>query len=282
MYVNVVLTVLKLIFGYFAGSISLIADGYHSLSDLATDVAVLVGSKFSVKPADKNHPFGHGKFETFAALFVAIAVIIVGIGIIHETVDNILSSGKQLNSRMSWVAVIAIISLVSKEWLYKATMKIARITRSSAVEANAWHHRSDALSSLVVLFGAVVSLLGWHWGDLVAGMLVGLMIIIVGGKLGFDSIADLTDVSAGKEIIEDISKVLDNSAGIHDWHRLRVRRIGRELIMDLHVTIDGDLSVREGHKIIDKVEKQIYNTLSWPVQITIHLDPYPLTTADEG
>ena len=148
-----------------------------------------------------------------------------------------------------------------------------RKINSMALTANAWHHRSDALSSIVVLVGGATALLGWANGDIVAGMLVGLMVIAVGGKIGFEAIMELSEGSAGVETENRIRQVIAGFDEIIEWHRLRVRRIGRELMMDIHIVIDPDLTVRQGHEIADRVEQAVQEALDWPVNFTIHIEP---------
>ena len=268
---NLGLTLIKLFVGFTIGSIALVADGFHSLSDLATDFAVLVGTAIAVKPADHNHPFGHGKFETFTVVFVAVALILVGAGIVWEALRDVSKNAHA--GQGVWIVVVAFLSLVVKEWLYRATMKVAEQCRSSALRANAWHHRSDALSSVVVLVGGGATWLGWGYGDHIAGMLVGLMVIAVGGKLGFDAFRELSEASASQETISHINEIIGNLEEVRGTHRLRVRQIGRELIMDIHVVLDPELTIRQGHEIVRKVEDAISNGIEWPISVTVHVDP---------
>ncbi len=268
---NFGLSILKLAVGYLIGSLALIADGFHSLSDLGTDFAVLIGTAIAARPADKSHPFGHGKFETFAVIVVAIALVVVGGGIVWKAIATFGQHHETPNGR--WIIVVALISLVTKEWLFRATRVVADRCRSSALRANAWHHRSDALSSVVVLAGGGVTMLGWGFGDNLAGLLVGLMVLMVGGKLGFEALIELSEGSAGKETINRINDVITGFDEVHDSHRLRVRRVGRELMMDIHIVLDQHLTIKEGHNIVRRVESAVQEGIDWPISLTIHVDP---------
>ena len=268
---NLGLSAIKLSVGFLVGSISLVADGFHSLSDLGTDFAVLIGTAIAAKPADRNHPFGHGKFETLAVVIVAVALIAVGASLAWKAMTTI---GREMPAVYGiWVTVVALISLIVKEWLYRATLKVAVRCRSAALRANAWHHRSDALSSVVVLVGGGATMLGWSYGDNLAGMLVGLMVIAVGGKLGFEAFRELCEASADQETVKQIKDAITWISDIRGAHGLRVRRIGRELMMDIHIVLDPALTVREGHDIVTKVEDAVREAIDWPITLTVHVDP---------
>ncbi|MDP8240277.1 MAG: cation diffusion facilitator family transporter [Candidatus Hatepunaea meridiana] len=268
---NLVLTFLKLIVGYIIGSIGLIADGFHSLSDLGTDFAVLIGTSLAARPADKNHPFGHGKFETFTVVIVAVALIGVGGGIIWKAISTFKQDIVIING--VWIMIIAGTSLITKEWLYRITLKTAERCHSSALKANAWHHRTDALSSIVVLAGGGAAVMGWWYGDIIAGLLVGLMVIAVGGKLGFEALIELSEGSVGQEIAANIEEIVSGFKEVRGSHRLRIRRIGRELMMDIHIILDPDITIKEGHEIVEKIEKAVQHGIGWPISLTIHVDP---------
>ena len=268
---NLGLSILKLAVGYLIGSLALIADGFHSLSDLVTDFAVLIGAAIAARPADKSHPFGHGKFETFAVIVVAIALVVVGGSIAWKAITSFGQHHETISGQ--WIIIVALISLVTKEWLFRATRVVADRCRSSALRANAWHHRSDALSSFVVLTGGCATMLGWGFGDNLAGLLVGLMVLVVGGKLGFEALIELSEGSAGKETINRINEVIAGFEEVRDAHRLRVRRVGRELIMDIHIVLDPHLTIKEGHNIVSRVESAVQEGIDWPISLTIHVDP---------
>lgn len=272
MFVNVLLMLLKIIVGSLVHSIALVADGIHTLSDLGTDFIVLIGANFAHRPADESHPYGHGKVETLAAQIIGIVLLAAGIGIAW-------SSGRALyiqqpNYPGIWLSIIAIISVVLKEVMFQRTRKIARITQSSSLYANAWHHRSDALSSVAVLFGGIAGLLGFGYGDQIAGLVVAFMIMGVAGKIMVQNLMELVEHSADSESIHIIEEVLNQYQDIEHWHELRTRKIGPELFLDVHILVEPTLSVLESHKITEKIERAIQANLSRPVNILVHVEPH--------
>ena len=270
-FLNVFLMAIKLISGILVKSSALIADGVHSLSDLATDFIVLIGTRLSSRPADKTHPYGHGKLETIASLIIALALFVISLGLIWSAGISIYRHEHSFPGYL--VLVIAGVSVISKEILFLITRKIARITHSTVLYANAWHHRSDSLSSVAVLLGGGASLLGWGHADQVAAVVVGFMIIGVSGKIFFEGFLELSEHSADSESIEKVEMVLSKEKNISSWHRLRTRKMGAELCVDVHVLVDPVLSVQESHDISMKIEEGIEKELSRPVNILVHVEP---------
>jgi cation diffusion facilitator family transporter len=270
-FLNIFLMAIKLISGILIKSSALIADGVHSLSDLATDFVVLIGTRLSSRPADKTHPYGHGKLETIASLIIALALFIISLGLIWSAGISIYRHEHSFPGYL--VLVVAGVSVISKEILFLITRKIARITHSTVLYANAWHHRSDSLSSVAVLLGGVASLLGWGHADQVAAVVVGFMIIGVSGKIFFEGFLELSEHSADSESIEKVEMVLSKEKNISSWHRLRTRKLGAELCVDVHVLVDPVLSVQESHDISMKIEEGIEKELSRPVNILVHVEP---------
>ncbi len=268
---NLALTGMKLVVGYLIGSLALIADGYHSFSDLGTDFVVLLGSRLSNRPPDRSHPFGHGKFETFATWIIALVLVVGGGWVIFEAVNSLMRPAEPVRS--GWIIATAAASLVVKEWIFRATMHTAHTCHSSSLKANAWHHRSDALSSLIVLFSGIAGLLGWLRSDAVAGSLVGLMICFIGVKLNYDAMMELSEASPGREIEDRIKHIIGGFREVRGWHRLRIRRIGRELSMDIHILLDSDATIRQGHDITKRIEKGVKEGIDWPINLTIHVEP---------
>ncbi len=269
--VNLVLSVAKIIGGHFSGSISLVADGVHSLSDLVTDVLVLVGVWLGERPPDPSHPYGHGKFETLATISVAGVLLFAGGGIAYEAGASLYA--RETSFPGLTVLVLALASILAKEVLYQVTHKAANALNSQALQANAWHHRSDALSSLAVLLGYVAGQLGWGYGDQVAGIVVGLMVMGVAMNIALNSLRELTEHAAGQETTESIARILNRDPQIRGWHHLRSRRQGRGLQVDVHILVDPNMSVEASHDITLALETAIRNTFTFPVTILIHIEP---------
>ncbi|MFC2161047.1 cation diffusion facilitator family transporter [Acidobacteriota bacterium] len=268
---NAILMALKIICGLIIASSALVADGFHSLSDLVTDFIVLIGARLSSRPADKTHPYGHKKFETLASQLMALVLIAIGVGFI-------LSSGAAIfrhehNFPGFLVIVVAILSVFGKEILFYKTRKVSRETESPALYANAWHHRSDSLSSVAVLLGGVVGLFGWGHADQLATIVVGFMIIGVGAKIFYECVIELTETSADKESLQTISQILSEHIDIETWHALRSRKLGGELFLDVHICVEPKLTVQEGHDISDRLESEIKEKLLKPVNILVHIEP---------
>lgn len=271
MFLNIFLMAIKLISGILVKSSALIADGVHSLSDLATDFVVLVGTRLSSRPADKSHPYGHGKLETIASLMIGLTLVVISSGLIWSA--GVAIYNHRHNFPGYPVLVIAAVSVISKEILFFFTRRIARITHSAVLYANAWHQRSDSLSSVAVLLGGIAGLLGWGHADQVAAIVVGFMILGVSGKIFLEGLHELAEHSADSESIQKIEMVLSKEKNIASWHALRTRRLGAELCVDVHVLVDPMLSVKESHDISMKIENKIENELSRPVNVLVHVEP---------
>ncbi len=268
---NIFLMVLKIASGIAIKSTALIADGVHSLSDLSTDFVVLIGTRLSTRPADKTHPYGHGKMETIACLMIALTLIGISFGVIWSAGVSIYHHEQNFPGFM--VLVIAGVSVVSKEIIFRVTRRVSRTTRSTVLYANAWHQRSDALSSVAVLLGGAASLFGWGHADQVAAIVVGFMILGVVGKIFFETLLELSEHSADSESIQKIELALSREKNISSWHALRTRKLGAEMIVDVHVLVDPELSVSSSHKISIRIEKEIEKELSRPVNVLVHVEP---------
>ncbi len=269
---NIFLIAIKVFSGVLINSSALIADGFHSLSDLATDFVVLAGVRLSNRPPDEAHPYGHKRFETLATQIVGLILLVLGFGFIWKASQAIFQGEENFPGGM--MLVVAGVSIVVKEILFFLTRRISKETHSTALYANAWHHRSDSLSSGAVLLGAMASLLGWGYADQVATIVVGLMIIGVAGKILYVGLIEITEHSADKESIERINKILSEEPEVSDWHALRTRKVGGELFVDLHLLVDPEISVRDSHVICERVEERIEIELKKPVNVLIHIEPY--------
>ena len=271
MIVNIALAAIKIVIGVFAASLALVADGIHSLSDLATDVAVLLGLRLGSKAPDQSHPYGHGRAETFSAVLIALILILVGGAMIYYATMAIARD--EVTTPKIGVLIAAIVSIAAKEWLYKATKKIAVKSHSAALYANAWHHRSDALSSVAVAIGFISLKLGFGHGDQVAAIGVGMMIIWVGIRVISDSMRELTESAVDQGTIEHIERIINANSQIHQWHKLRTRTVGREVFLDLHILVDPDLSIADAHQIAENLEETLDEQINRPVNITVHIEP---------
>jgi cation diffusion facilitator family transporter len=269
--VNIALAVVKVVIGSFAGSLALVADGLHSLSDVATDAAVLLGLRLGSKEPDQSHPYGHGRAETFSAGLIALVLILVGGAMIYYATMAIARD--EVTTPRLEVLIAAIVSIAAKEWLYRATQKIAIQSHSPALYANAWHHRSDALSSVAVVIGFTSLEFGFGHGDQVAAIAVGLMIIWVGVRVVGDSLRELTEGAVDSETIERIRDVINADSSIRQWHKLRTRTVGREVFLDLHILVDPDLSISAAHEIAESLENALHEQITRPVNITVHIEP---------
>lgn len=271
MAVNFALSIVKVVVGFLAGSLALVADGIHSVSDLATDAVVLLGVFLGSKKADRSHPYGHGRAETFAGIVIALILIVVGGAMIYYAT---LAIARDEDTTPSFaVLVAAVVSIVAKEWLYRITRRIAVKSHSPSLYANAWHHRSDALSSVAVVVGFVALESGFGHGDQVAAIAVGLMIIWVGVTIIGNALRELTEAAIDTGTIEHIEQIINSNTDIRHWHKLRTRTVGREVFLDLHILVDPELSVSAAHEISENLEKALDEQITRPINITVHIEP---------
>jgi len=271
MAMNIALSVIKIAIGLLAASLALVADGIHSLSDVATDVAVLLGLRIGSKEPDQSHPYGHGRAETFSAGLIALILMVVGGAMIYYA--TLAIARDEMTIPRFGVLIAAIISIVAKEWLYKATQKVAIQSHSPALYANAWHHRSDALSSIAVVVGFISLELGFGHGDQVAAIAVGMMIIWVGARVIGDALRELTEAAVDPDTIEHIKKIINSDSSIRQWHKLRTRTVGREVFLDLHILVDPELKITAAHEITERLEKTLDEQITRPINITVHIEP---------
>jgi len=269
---NVLLAGLKLAAGLWTGSVALVADGAHSVSDLLSDVIVLVGIALAARPPDREHPYGHGRFETLASVLVAVLLVVAGGWVGWEAVAD-LSHHDEASPGVPMIGV-ALVSVVVKEVLYRFTARLGRRTRSAALLANAWHHRSDALSSVAVLLGGIAALFEVPHADHVAGVVVAVLVVLAGLRIAGRGLGEFLERGIEGEVLEQVQACLEGHDGVLSWHQLRGRRVGREVFIDVHVLVDPLLTVREGHEITDQLERAIEEKLSEPVNVIIHLEPH--------
>jgi len=268
---NVALFVVKVLVGYVSGSMALIADGIHSISDMTTDVAVLLGHHFGSKEPDQSHPYGHGRIETFSAAFIALFLFFVGAGMIYYAAVDITKGNVSQSGTV--VLIVAGAAVAVKELLFRLTRKTAVMTHSPALYANAWHQRSDALSSVAVMVGFISLKLGFAYGDQIAAVAVGLMIIMVGVGVVGDCLRELTEGAVDETTIEHVKRIINADSQIRQWHRLRTRTVGREVFLDLHILVDPTLDIAAAHEISESLEAALNEQISRPVHITVHIEP---------
>ena len=276
--VNVVLLLFKFVAGIVGHSAAMVADAVHSLSDFVTDVIVLVFVHISGKPQDKSHDYGHGKYETLAMTLIGIALLVVAIGILYSGATKIYAwkNGEQLEAPGLLALWAALLSVLLKEGVYQYSMMKARKLNSQVVAANAWHHRSDALSSIgtaVGIGGAIF--LGQRWTvlDPIASVVVGAFIVKVAVDLLRDGIGDLMEHSLPDEIEEEMLRMVGELPGVVNPHDLRTRRIGNHYAIELHILMDGDISLREAHNKASEVEDLLRARYGEETHIAVHVEP---------
>lgn len=270
--VNVVLTTMQVIVGFIANSMALVADAMHTLSDIVADAFVLWANRKGAEVADADHPYGHGRYETAASLVLGLLLTITGAGILISAAGRLqdLGSLPPVGIAAIWAAVI---TLIAKEGLFRYMLKVAERLRSPMLIANAWHARADALSSLVVAVGVGGALLGFTFADAVAAIIVGAMIIKAGLGFAWEAMRELIDTGLPAAEVAAIRQTLATTPGVVDLHELRTRRMAHRVFVDVHVQVDGDITVREGHEIGEAARKRVLASHPEVLDVLIHLDP---------
>ena len=276
--VNVVLLVFKFVAGFFGGSAAMIADAVHSLSDFITDVIVLLFVRLSSKPEDSDHDYGHGKYETLATSLIGLALLCVGVMIMYNGVHSIVSAvmGNHLPQPGMIALAAALVSIALKEWAYRFTAKVGRECESQAVVANAWHHRSDALSSIgtaVGIGGAI--LLGDKWAvlDPIAAVVVSVFIIRTAWQLTKKSAGELLEQSLPAEMEREIVDIVAREPMASEVHHLRTRRIGSHIAIEMHLRMPGDISLYESHQHATNIEQELRKRFGASTHIGLHVEP---------
>lgn len=276
--VNFLLLILKFIAGIMGQSAAMLADAVHSLSDFVTDIVVLIFVRISNKPQDRGHDYGHGKYETLATAIIGIILFFVGLGILWNGGTAIWDflHGVPLDSPGMLALWAALISILIKEILYQYTATCGRRVQSQAVVANAWHHRSDAFSSIGTALGiGGAILLGEDWRvlDPIAAVIVSLFIMKVAAELLIPCLGDLLERSLPEAIEKEIETALLEFPGVSEPHNMRTRRIGNNCAIEVHVRMNGDLTVRQSHDITRLMEKRIKDLLGIGTFVNIHVEP---------
>ena len=277
--VNLLLLVFKFVAGVLGHSAAMIADAVHSLSDFVTDLIVIVFVKISSKPEDADHAYGHGKYETLASCIIGLGLIVVGVMMGYNAmvkIVDVVRNGTELASPGIIALAAAVLSIVLKEWMFRITRKVAREVDSPAVEANAWHHRSDALSSVgtaIGIGGAV--LLGSKWAvlDPIAALVVSVFIVVQAAKILSDAIGQLMEKSLPRDVEQRICEIVYEEEGTSDIHHLRTRKIGSQISIELHVRMNGSLTLREVHDKSIAIEKRLRAAFGDSTYINLHVEP---------
>jgi len=277
--VNLMLAVVKLAVGLLAHSSALVADGFHSLSDLISDGMVYLAAKHSAKAADQDHPYGHARIETALTVGLGLLLVLVALAIIYDGVNRMLHPQLLLVPGLTAVAV-AVLSIVANEGLYHYTMRVAKKVRSELLKANAWHHRTDSISSFIVVVGLVGAQFGLDYLDAVASVLVAVMIILVGWQLVWRGLSELVDKGLEPEKLATIRSIISGVAGVEDMHLLRTRQMGGDALVDVHIQVQPHLSVSEGHQISEFVRRMLLSDVDEVTDVTVHIDPEDDATGD--
>lgn len=270
--VDFLLGVVKILVGWVAHSQALVADGIHSLSDLATDFVVLYAAKHSHREADEAHPYGHGRIETLTTVGLGITLLGIAFGIGYDAVRRMNDTDLLLHPG-ALALVVASVSVIAKEIIYQYTKSAALKLRSNMLMANAWHSRSDAVSSIVVVLGVAGAMMGYPYLDAVAAIAVAVMIAKIGFELIRASTKELIDTALEPDVVENIRKEILEVDGVRALHMLRSRRSGGDALVDLHVQVDPRISVSEGHQIGDTVRRRLLERVDEVTDVTVHIDP---------
>ena len=276
--VNVTLTALKFAAGILGCSAAMIADAVHSLSDLLTDFVVLLFVRISSRPADSDHPYGHGKYETLATAIVAVALLAAGGVLAAEGVQKILSAihGEELVMPGRIALWAALISIAAKEIIYLLTIRVSRRVQSSVLEANAWHHRTDALSSVATSIGIGGALLfGGKWAilDPIAAALVSIFILVAAARLLHEALQDLLEKRLPEEVENEIRAMVAADSEMSEMHKLRTRRVGNVYSIEMHLRMDGNMPLAEAHRHSAMLEQRLRERFGQQTMITIHMEP---------
>jgi cation diffusion facilitator family transporter len=271
---NVLLSAFKVVAGIIGSSQAIVADGIHSLSDTTTDIALLIGVRYWSAPPDQNHPHGHRRIETVITAVIGFVLVLVAIGISYNAIITLYAKHSRPPELIAFIA--AVVSIVSKEFLYHWNIRVGRRIKSPAVIANAWHHRSDGLSSIP----AAVAVAGasffpqWYFLDHIGAVIVSVFILHAAWKISWPALKELTDSSAGLEIREQIEKISRDTDGVLGVHKCRTRRHGFGLLVDIHVQVKPDLTVHAGHEISRAVKQRLLEEGPDVIDVIIHIEPH--------
>lgn len=271
-FTNTLLAIGKVAVGYFGYSHALIADGLHSFSDLISDALVVIAAKAGERVPDEEHPYGHRRIETIGAITISLLLILVSGIIVYDAAEHIFSKTPIQLPQVS-VLIVALISIVANEALYRYTRKKGQKINSSLLMANAWHHRGDALSSIIVFFAAGGAMLGLPHFDAVGAILIAILIFKMGLKMMLSGLNELIDTSVDAETLSQIRRVIKTVPGVVAIHQLRTRSHGGNILVDVHILVDPLISVSEGHHIGEAVHLALINEIAPIKDVIVHIDP---------
>ncbi|MDI3534640.1 MAG: hypothetical protein PWQ82_1005 [Thermosediminibacterales bacterium] len=266
---NLIIASLKLLFGFILNSIALIADGVHTASDVTTSIIVLIGFKISALPPDEEHPHGHGRVENIAALIIAVLLIITGLQFAEKSVVRIYSN-EVVNGNYYIVVILCITALI-KEWLARFSVYLGKTIDSSTLIADAWHHRTDALATLLVALGMVLTMFGYNRVDAVMGIFVSILIIYTGFELGKESANELIGKKPDPQLLSEIGNTVAGVEGIEDYHKINVHNYGTSKVIDLHIQVEKDIGLEKAHEISHEVEKTLNEKFN--ARTIVHIEP---------
>lgn len=272
MALDTVLGAVKVLIGVLFNSYALLVDGIHSFSDVASDLMVLAVARLARREPDAGHPYGHERFESFGTVLMGALLVAVAGAIAWDSVQRLWL--EEFSALPGWpVLVVAALSVASKEWIFHYTRRVGTLIGSDLIIANAWHSRSDALSSIIVFVGALGAIAGWVWFDALAAILVAMIIARVGWNLAWENVKQLVDTAMPAEASEEILQLARETEGVRDVHALRTRKMGQDFLLDLHLQVAPSVSVSEGHQIGVQVTDRIRAAFNDIRDITFHIDP---------
>ncbi len=274
--INTALFLFKLGAGILGRSQAMVADAIHTLSDILVTGVVLVGLRAGTKPQDRAHPYGHGKFETMSTAGLSLVLVGVSFGFLYQAVLGLISFRARVPTILPLVA--AAFSIIFKEGLYQYTIRVAQKIKSSSLKADAWHHRSDAFSSIPVFLGILAARLGFPFLDPLAAGIVAIFILWIGLTLGMEAFGELVETSVDEDTLKKIRDIAFSVEGIRRIHDLTARKVGPDLIVEMHILVDSSLSVQKGHLIADTLEHRLKKMMPDILRATIHVDPIGRTT----
>lgn len=279
--VNLALAGLKLWIGTIANSRALVADGVHSLSDLFTDFVVLLGLKWGRKEPDQDHPYGHARIETVAGFIIGLVLIMAGVAIAYKALVTI--HRHEITQPTYGAAVVAAVSILVKEIMFRYSLRVGRRIRSLALVGNAWHHRTDALSSVAVLAGVSAGLINpeWYLADAYASVLVALLVFKSGADLSWTSFKEVVDTAPDESVLKLLEREASAVEGVREAHDILARSSGSYLLVEVHIVVDPDLTVREGHTLAKSVKRHLLEKVSDVAKVIVHVDPDPKGQSDQ-